>query len=85
MIGFFPNKRIADDLSLLWLGFGWVIPSHIMWANFIGICLLVLFLGPQTASSQEPPCTMRKVAVSFRDAENLPLQNISVTDLEGVQ
>ena len=25
---------------------------------------------------------MRKVPVSFRDAQNLPLQNISVTDLE---
>lgn len=44
--------------------------------------LFVLAVGIQPAHSQESSCTNRKLAVSFRDAQNLPLQNISVTDLE---
>jgi Mg-chelatase subunit ChlD len=44
--------------------------------------LFALTAGIQPARSQEPPCISRKLPVSFRDAQNLPLQNISVADLE---
>lgn len=46
------------------------------------LSLAVGMLCVQPLRSQEPPCTIRKLPVSFRDAKNLPLQNISVTDLE---
>lgn len=57
-----------------------------MWAysysrvSFFSLSVLLLCIGP--ARSEEPPCTTRKLPVSFRDAHNLPLQSISVTDLE---
>lgn len=44
--------------------------------------LVVLTVCIQRTDSQEQPCTIRKLTVSFRDAQNLPLQNISVSDLE---
>jgi len=54
-------------------------------SNYFGFALLslaslVLCLHPVEA--QEQPCTTRKLPVSFRDAQNLPLQNFSVSDLE---
>jgi hypothetical protein len=44
--------------------------------------LTVLTLNIQQSGSQEQPCTNRKLPVSFRNAQNLPLQNVSVNDLE---
>jgi Mg-chelatase subunit ChlD len=44
------------------------------------LLLLTLFTWP--AHSQESPCQIRKLPVSFRDAQNLPIQSISVADLE---
>jgi hypothetical protein len=42
---------------------------------------LVFCIHPLDA--QEQPCTTRKLPVSFHDAQNLPLQNFSVSDVEG--
>jgi len=44
--------------------------------------LAALTLCIQQSGSQGQPCTRRKLPVSFRDAQNLPLENISVNDLE---
>lgn len=46
------------------------------------LSLIVLSPCIRPAHPQEAPCTSRKLPVSFRDAQNLPLQNISVRDLE---
>src|SRR5262249_31005846 len=46
------------------------------------VSLLVLTLCNRPVRSQEPPCTTRKLPVSFRDAQNLPLQDVSILDLE---
>jgi VWA domain-containing protein len=48
---------------------------------FLGLAVLTWHVRP--VGSQESPCTNRKLPVFFRDAQNLPLQNISVSDLEG--
>lgn len=57
-----------------------------MWdRSHSGISLLsvaAVVLCVQPLSSQEPPCTIRRLPVSFRDAQNLPLQDVSVADLE---
>ena len=46
--------------------------------------LVLLMVCSRAVGAQEPPpCTIRKLSVSFRDGQNLPLQNISVSDLEG--
>lgn len=47
------------------------------------LSLIVLMALVQPLGSQETPCTIRKLPVSFRDAQNVPLQRISATDLEG--
>src|SRR5229473_396402 len=44
--------------------------------------LVVLMLCARPACSQELPCTTRRVPVAFRDAQNLPLVNVSISDLE---
>ena len=48
--------------------------------SFASLAIFLLFGKP--AFSQEPDCLVRKVPVSFRDAQNLPIQNLSVGDLE---
>src|SRR5215469_612561 len=48
--------------------------------SFLNFSVLLLCIQP--VWSQDPPCTTRKLPVSFRDSQNLPLQNISITDLE---
>jgi hypothetical protein len=53
-----------------------------MYIRIVCFGLFVLTQGIQLARSQEPPCLRRKLPVSFRDAQNVPLQNISVADLE---
>ena len=47
---------------------------------YLSLASLVLCIHPVEA--QEQPCTTRKLPVSFRDPQNLPLQNFSVSDLE---
>lgn len=47
---------------------------------FFGLFLLAA--GVQAARAQELPCVNRKLPVSFRDAQNLPIQNVSVDDLQ---
>jgi hypothetical protein len=49
-------------------------------AAYLVLASLILCIHPIEA--QEQPCTTRKLPVSFRDAQNLPLQNFSVSDLE---
>jgi hypothetical protein len=44
--------------------------------------LAVFLLCSHAGFSQEPSCTIRKLPVSFRDEQNIPVQNISVADLE---
>jgi Mg-chelatase subunit ChlD len=44
------------------------------------ISILLLFI--QAVCSQQPPCATRKLPVYFRDAQNLPLQNVSTADLD---
>jgi len=46
------------------------------------VSLVVLTLCSRAVGSQEPSCTTRRVPVFFRDAQNLPIQNISVADLD---
>jgi len=41
-----------------------------------------LFLCIQPVRSQETGCTARKLPVYLRDAQNLPLQNVSISDLK---
>lgn len=44
--------------------------------------LFVLLFCVQPVCPQQPACTKRKLPVYFRDAQNLPLHDVSVTDLE---
>lgn len=53
---------------------------HYSRAACLPLASLVLCILPVAA--QEQPCIRRKVPVSFRDAQNLPLQNFSVSDLQ---
>ena len=60
---------------------------QVMWPSAgVGFSLLtltlVLFPGSHTVPAPDPPCTTRRLPVSFRDAQNLLLQNVSVDDLE---
>src|SRR5262249_15251576 len=60
---------------------------QVMWLSpgvgfFLLTLTLVLFFGSHTVPSSDPPCTTRRLPVSFRDAQNVPLQNVSVDDLE---
>ena len=48
--------------------------------SFCSLVILVLCVRP--ACSQELPCTTRRLPVFFRDAQNLPLANVSISDLE---
>jgi von Willebrand factor type A domain len=48
--------------------------------SFLSFSALLLCIQP--VRSQETACTVRKLPVYLRDAQNLPLQNVSVTDLE---
>lgn len=60
-------------------------PSGMRRSDYSGVVCLSLvsfFLCGHLVGAQEPPCTTRKLPVSFRDAQNLPLQNISASDLE---
>jgi len=49
--------------------------------SFSALSVLLLLCG-STLTAQEAPCQKRVLPVSFRDAENLPMQNVSVGDLE---
>ncbi|HKV26627.1 MAG TPA: vWA domain-containing protein [Candidatus Acidoferrum sp.] len=48
--------------------------------GLLGLTVIAFFVRANDA--QELPCTSRKMAVSFRDGQNLPLGNVSVADLE---
>ncbi len=56
--------------------------AHLCYIRISLATLAAFLLWNIAAVSQEPPCTTRKLPVSFRDAQNLPLENVSVTDLE---
>src|SRR5436190_5088193 len=54
--------------------------------GYIGQCLvsllaMVSYTG--AAGAQETTCERRSIPVALRDNHNLPIQNISITDLEG--
>lgn len=54
-----------------------------MWSRCrICLCFLLFHGSARPASSQELPCTTRRLPVSFRDAQNLPLVNVSIGGLE---
>lgn len=53
--------------------------SHLR-TSFLSFSVLLSCIEP--VCSQNPPCTTRKLPVSFRDSQHLPLQNVSITDLE---
>jgi Mg-chelatase subunit ChlD len=56
--------------------------SHLRHRRIFLASLAGFLLCNSTAFSQEPACMVRKLPVSFRDAQNLPIQNLSVADLE---
>ena len=47
---------------------------------FLGAAILLVCIRP--VGSQVLPCTTRRLPVSFRDAQNLPLLDVSISDLE---
>ena len=54
--------------------------------GYIGQCLLSLLAMVSctgAARAQETTCERRSIPVALRDNQNLPIQNISITDLEG--
>jgi len=46
------------------------------------VLFLILTLCTRTTAAQDPPCLRRVVPVALRDEQNLPIQNVSISDLE---
>jgi VWA domain-containing protein len=44
--------------------------------------LLILAFCTGTTGAQDPACSQRTLPIALRDSQNLPLQNLSVSDLE---